>query len=48
MGSGAKKIRWELMIDIDRGDQENFEKKKIVAFGHNKSVKNPPKPDDSG
>ena len=35
------------MIDIGRGDQENFEKK-IVAKVHKKSVKNPPKPDESG
>ena len=48
MGSGAKTIRWELMIDIDRGDLENLKKKKIVAKGHKKSAKNPPKPDDSG
>ena len=37
MGSGAKKIRWELMIDIDRGDQENFEKKKLWP----KATRNP-------
>ena len=36
------------MIDIGRGDQENFEKIKIVAKVHKKSVKNPPKPDESG
>ena len=36
------------MIDIDRGDQENFEKKKIVAKIHNKSAKNPPNPDEPG
>ena len=36
------------MIDIDRGDQENFEKKKIVAKVHKKSVKNPPNPDEPG
>ena len=35
------------MIDIGRGDQENFEKKKIVAKVHKKSVKNPPNPDES-
>ena len=33
------------MIDIGRGDQENFEKKKIVAKVHKKFVINPPNPD---
>ena len=32
------------MIDIGRGDQENFEKK-IVAKVHKKFVINPPNPD---
>ena len=32
------------MIDIGRGDQENFEKK-IVAKVHKKSVINPQNPD---
>ena len=35
------------MIDIGRGDQENFEKK-IVAKVHKKFVINPPNPDESG
>ena len=33
------------MIDIGRGDQENFEKKKIVAKVHKKFVINPQNPD---
>ena len=44
MESELKKIRNYLMIDIGRGDQENFEKK-IVAKVHKKFVINPPNPD---
>ena len=45
METELKKIRNYLMIDIGRGDQENFEKKKIVAKVHKKSVINPQNPD---